>query len=159
MQTKAESRWEQITAPKTVLPWRDEWTWKRRCKHESDRLNMYFGERAFFGDSDLMSVSESERAFSIDFWKNGIGITEVFIIHIDTENETRSFQEYWEDVPEFEKGNDIEEPSVLFVVDENMLDWDARIENPPAPRWSRSLKVRFKYAGRSRPIPIKNSWD
>lgn len=42
--------------------------------------------------------------------------------------------------------------------EEDILDWDVAIINPP-PRPSGTIRVKLKYRGRSKPIPINNSWE
>ena len=41
--------------------------------------------------------------------------------------------------------------------EEDILYWDAAIENPP-PRASGTIRVKLKYKGRSKPIPVENPW-
>jgi len=48
-------------------------------------------------------------------------------------------------------------PSISEEV-EDLLDWEAHIESPPPPSRSGTIKVRFKYIGRSKPIPIEDPW-
>lgn len=40
--------------------------------------------------------------------------------------------------------------------EEDLLDWDASIETIPPPYRAGTIKVRLKYIGRSRPIPLKD---
>lgn len=39
------------------------------------------------------------------------------------------------------------------AIDDDLLDWDARIEIPPE-RPSSTIRVKLEYRGRSRPIPV-----
>lgn len=41
--------------------------------------------------------------------------------------------------------------------EEDILNWDAAIGTPP-PRPSGTLRVKLKYTGRSKPIPIEEPW-
>ncbi len=42
--------------------------------------------------------------------------------------------------------------------EEDILNWDVAIEAPP-PRPSGTIRVKLKYKGRSKPIPIENPWE
>lgn len=39
----------------------------------------------------------------------------------------------------------------------DLIDWDACIENPPKPYYSKTIKATFRCIGRSKPIPIYDS--
>ncbi len=56
----------------------------------------------------------------------------------------------------------LEDEQELFVFppydDEDLLDWDAAIIDPP-PRPSGTIRVKLKYIGRSKPFPIDNFWE
>ena len=41
----------------------------------------------------------------------------------------------------------------------DILDWDMCIESPPPPKRSGKIKVKFKYVGRSKPIPVDDPWE
>ena len=36
----------------------------------------------------------------------------------------------------------------------DLIDWDACIENPPKPYYSKTIRATFRCIGRSKPIPI-----
>jgi hypothetical protein len=42
--------------------------------------------------------------------------------------------------------------------DEDLLDWDASIEHPPA-RPAGIIQVKLEYAGCSKPIPVAGPWN
>ena len=42
--------------------------------------------------------------------------------------------------------------------EEDILNWDVAIQVPP-PRPSGTIRVKLKYKGRSKPIPIENPWE
>ena len=42
--------------------------------------------------------------------------------------------------------------------EEDILNWDAAIVTPP-PRQSGTIRVKLKYKGRSKPIPVENFWE
>jgi len=48
----------------------------------------------------------------------------------------------------------------LFIesVPEEVLDWDASLKKRPAPIASGTLRVRLKYAGSVKPMPVESPW-
>ena len=42
--------------------------------------------------------------------------------------------------------------------EEDTLNWEVAIETPP-PRPSGTIRVKLKYKGRSKPIPLENPWE
>lgn len=42
--------------------------------------------------------------------------------------------------------------------EEDILNWDVAI-TPPPPRKSGTIRVKLIYKGRSKPIPVENSWE
>ena len=48
-------------------------------------------------------------------------------------------------------------PAFLLYDEEDILNWDAAIVTPP-PRQSGTIRVKLVYKGRSKPIPVENSW-
>ncbi len=42
--------------------------------------------------------------------------------------------------------------------EEDILNWHAAIVTPP-PRQSGTIRVKLKYKGRSKPIPVENFWE
>ena len=46
----------------------------------------------------------------------------------------------------------------LVCNEDDFLDWDAHIGTPP-PRPSGTIRVKLKYKGRRKPIPIENFWE
>ena len=52
----------------------------------------------------------------------------------------------------------IEPFNFLSYNEEDLLDWDAAIITPP-PRPSRTVRVKVKYKGRSKPFPVENFWE
>ena len=42
--------------------------------------------------------------------------------------------------------------------EEDILNWEVAIETPP-PRPSGTIRVKLKYKGRSKPIPLENPWE
>ena len=42
--------------------------------------------------------------------------------------------------------------------EDDLLDWDAHIGTPP-PRPSGTIRVKLKYKGRRKPIPVENFWE
>jgi len=109
--------------------------------------------------SDVATDSGWEFAERIDdFWKTPIHFAEV-IIDLTTDNETRIDIDY--EAGLWEAQRSALAASITPAIDqakEELLDWDAYIKTPPPPRQSGTLKVRFKYVGRSKPIPIDDPW-
>ena len=100
----------------------------------------------------------SEMTIENDFWKAPFFYIEIKT-KLATENDTRIYGEPEREALRFRER--IGQKSVVFGIretDEELLDWDAHIETPPAPQWSGTIKVRFKYIGRSKPIPIEDPW-
>lgn len=52
----------------------------------------------------------------------------------------------------------VEHFNFLSYNEEDLLDWDAAIITPP-PRPSRTVRVKVKYKGRSKPFPVENFWE
>ena len=46
----------------------------------------------------------------------------------------------------------------LSYTEEDLLDWDAAIITPP-PRPSGTIRVKLKYKGRSKPLPVETFWE
>jgi hypothetical protein len=44
-------------------------------------------------------------------------------------------------------------------IDDELLDWDARIETPPPPRRSGTIQVTLRRIGRGKPIPMADPED
>lgn len=72
------------------------------------------------------------------------------------ENDTRVHEDPEEELARFQQS--LPNSSITTLGSEEILDWDAHIEMPPPPRQSGTIKVRFKYMGRSKPIPIDDPW-
>jgi len=108
--------------------------------------------------SDVATITGiSEIKVEDDFWKDLIFYIEVKA-ELATENETRIHKDDDEELLAFQKDiYDAVQGSVIKEK-ENLLDWDAYIEMPPSPRQSGTVKFRFKYIGRSEPIPIEDPW-
>lgn len=100
----------------------------------------------------------SEITAENDFWKELFFYIEIKT-KLATENDTRIYGEPEREALRFRER--IGQKSVVFGIretDEELLDWDAYIETPPQPKRSGTIKVRFKYIGRSKPIPIDDPW-
>jgi len=144
-----------ITEADSKLSYGNEWTIKQKV------MNRFCGEDAPFLDifdtqpSDLATQCNEETFCNNNFWKNPF-LYRTVGIKLVTEQESRH-QEV------FERGS-------LEVIDditcnsrgphnyrdnENLIDWDAYIE-PPPPHDSITVKVRFKYIGRGKPISIED---
>jgi len=93
-----------------------------------------------------------------DFWKEPLFYVEIET-KLDTDNDTRIYEQPEQEASRFRER--MYKRSVGFGIretDQDLIDWDAHIETPPPPRQSGTIKVRFKYVGRSKPIPIDDPW-
>ena len=112
---------------------------------------------SFHSDVDS-NTAVMEMLVEGDFWKEPWFCVEIKT-KIATENDTRIYGEPEREASRFRER--IGQKSVVFGIketDEELLDWDAHIETPPPPKQSGTIKVRFKYIGRSKPIPIDDPW-
>lgn len=123
-----------------------------------ERQLMQEGKLESFRSNVATSTGVIEMTAENDFWKAPFFYVEIKT-KIDTDNDTRIDEEPEKERPRFRER--IGRTSVASSITEEyqeMLDWDAHIETPPPPRWSGTIKVRFKYVGRSKPIPIDDPW-
>ena len=99
----------------------------------------------------------SEKTVENDFWKVPFLYVKIET-KIATDNNTRVYDEP-EDLLRFQKS--LRHAAIIPTITEeskDILEWDAHIETPPFPCRSGTIKVRFKYIGRSKPIPIDDPW-
>jgi len=92
------------------------------------------------------------------FWNAPFCLVEVNT-RLATDNDTRVYEDPQEEILRFREV--VKARQGTLVADdepEELLDWDAHIETPPPPRQSGTIKVRFNYVGRSKPIPIDDTW-
>jgi len=75
-----------------------------------------------------------------------------------TENDTRVHRDPGEELLPFGEGIHSVAIGLPISEDDDLLDWDAYIQTPPAPSRSGTIKVRFRYVGRSKPIPVNDLW-
>ena len=127
------------------------------------RLNRQFQslrkDEVEFFDSDLAAITEvTDTGTYDDLSKVSLLFIEIAPT-ISTENETRIYNIPKEEMSQFQESmnRSLIVPSTSGKV-EDLLDWDAHIETPPPPKHSVPIKVRFKYIGRSKPIPIEDPW-
>lgn len=112
-----------------------------------------------FFDSDLAAITGvTEIGTDDDLRKVSLLFIEI-APKIATENETRTHDVDQEELSQFRESmhNALIVPHISQKI-EDSLDWDAHIETPPPPKRSVTIKVRFKYIGRSKPIPIEDPW-
>lgn len=147
------------TQPKVGPYFYQEWIAKRELKRRNTEiLSLLAGKPQSF-HSDIATTSGGEVTEQSDFWKTPIRYMEV-IIDLTTENETRIDRDYERELLEAQRSALAASITpAIHEAEEDMLDWDAHIETPPPPRQSGTLKVRFKYIGRSKPIPIDEPWE
>ena len=133
-----------------------EWVSKRQLRNKRLEITSPLAGMQESVYSDLATIIDiSEIKVEDDFYP-------IFYIEVKTrlatENETRIHKDDEEELLAFQK--DIYNAVLGSVIEEkeNLLDWDAYIEMPPPPRQSSTVKVSFKYIGRSKPIPIEDPW-
>lgn len=145
------------TQPKVRLYPYQEWNIKRDLKRLiMERRPLLAGRLEFF-HSDIATSSGGEPPEQI--WETPIGDMIEDIIDLTTENETRIDRDYERELLETQRSALAASITpAIHEAEEDMLDWDAHIETPPLPRRSGTVKVRFKYVGRSKPIPIDDPW-
>lgn len=141
--------WPATSATEERLSNHKEWEIKQQVKDQSPVIHKVDDTL----HSDLSSGNDQFSALN-NFWNNAIRYKEIKakpVVELDTEfSEAKS--------PEtLKKLNRVAFAPVINEEDEDILDWDAYIEAPP-PRRSGTIKVRFKYIGRSKPIPIDDPW-
>lgn len=109
--------------------------------------------------SDLAtSTSVGVMTVEDSFWKTPFVYVETKI-KLFTDNDTHIAEEPEQDISRFREK--VGCASIVLPVsgeDKDLLEWDVHIETPPPPRQSGTIKVRFKYIGRSKPISIDDPW-
>ena len=148
----------QQTYPRNGPSRYQEWFSKQQLRNKSLEITSLPAGMREFVCSDVATITGiSEIRVEDDFWKDPIFYIETKT-ELATENETRIHKDDEEELLAFQK--DIYNAVLGSVIEEkeNLLDWDAYIEIPPPPRQSSTVKVRFKYIGRSKPIPIEDPW-
>jgi hypothetical protein len=116
------------------------------------------GKLESFHSDVAVSTGVSEVLIEGDFWKSPFFYVEIQT-KVATENETCIHGDPQEELSQFRES--MQRASIGPRINEeaeDLLDWDAHIETIPQPRRSGTIKVRFKYAGRSKPIPNKDPW-
>jgi hypothetical protein len=148
----------QQTQPKVGPYFYQEWITKRKLKRLiTEIVSLLAGKPESF-HSDIAASSGGEFTEQSDFWKTPIRYMEV-TIDLTTENETRIDRDYERELLETQRSELAASIApAIYEAEEDLLDWDAHIETPPPPRRSGTIKVRFKYIGRSKPIPINDPW-
>jgi len=135
-----------------------EWISKQQLRNKSLEITSLPTGMREFVNSDLATITGiSETKVEDDFWKGPIFYIEVKT-ELATENETRIHKGDEEELMAFQRSIDRSTLGPSLEEEENMLDWDAHIEMPPPPYRAGTVKVRFKYIGRSKPIPIEDPW-
>ena len=148
----------QQTQPKVGPYLYEEWNIKRDLKRLIEEIASLLAGKPESFHSDLATSSGGEFTEQSDFWKTPIRYIEV-IMDPTTENDTRIDIDYERELLETQRSALAASITpAIHEAEEEFLDWDAHIETPPAPLRSGTIKVRFKYIGRSKPIPIDDPW-
>lgn len=110
--------------------------------------------------SDLATSTDvGVRTVEDSFWKTPFVYVETKI-KLFTDNDTYIAEEPEQEISRFrEKVSCASIVSPISAEDQDFLEWDVHIETPPPPRRSGTIKARFKYIGRSKPIPIDDPWE
>lgn len=145
------------TQPKDGPYLYQEWITKRKLKMlNTEILSLLAGKPECF-HSDVATSSGGELAEQSDFWETTFRFIEVKI-YPSAENKTRIDRDYERELEAQRSAIATSITPPIYEAEEDLLDWDAHIEKPPPPKQSGTIKVRFKYIGRSKPIPIENPW-
>lgn len=137
-----------------------EWISKQQVRNKSLELTSLPAGMLEFANSDVAAITGVSEIQEEDFWRSPIFYIELKT-ELATENETRIHKDY-ESERELLKaqGSDVDvsiTPAINGIKQE-LLDWDAHIETPPPTLRSGTFKAKFKYIGRSKPIPIEDPW-
>ncbi|HCO96002.1 MAG TPA: hypothetical protein DIU00_19030 [Phycisphaerales bacterium] len=124
----------------------------RRCQSlREGRFESFQSDLATSTDVGVIIVEDS-------FWKTPFVYIET-MIKLFTDNDTCIAEEPEQEISRFrEKVSCSSTVLPISVEDQDLLEWDVHIETPPPPHRSGTIKVRFKYIGRSKPIPIDDPW-
>jgi len=157
MTTILTSRISQQTDAEVGPYWYQEWSIKRALGNLiADISSLVVGKPASFHSA--VATSSGEITVQNDLWKSPIRYIDD-VVDRTTENETRIDKDYETELELLKtQGTTFGLSTTPGITEEDILDWDAHIETPPAPSVSGTIKVRFKYIGRSKPIPIENPW-
>jgi len=152
-------KWSSQTATTKRFPGHEEWNWKQRLLRQSMEEVFSASDKPDIYQSDIITASGNKFTGPNNCWKIPFYLPSDFTITLETENST----ELTKSEPQKQENfiSDVARESFVPVVkaeEENILDWDAYIDTPPPPRRSGTIKVRFKYMGRSKPIPIDDPW-
>lgn len=146
--------------PSSSPSWFQEWNNIQFLGKLKKQLHSFRQDELDFFDSDLAAITEvTETGTDDDLRKVPLLFIEITHI-VATENETRIHYNPQEQLSQFRES--MHRASIgprISEEAEDLLDWDAHIETPPPPRHSGTIKVSFKYAGRSKPIPTKDLWS
>jgi len=123
-----------------------------------DLQSLLEGKLKSFRSNVATSTGVSEITVENDFWKAPFFYVEIKT-KLATENDTRIYEEPEREILRFREsiGHTLV-ASRIRDADQDILDWDTHIQTPPPPSRSGSIKVRFKYIGRSKPIPVDDPW-
>lgn len=110
-------------------------------------------EHNLFG-FDIEGVSGIEIKSKKEFWNSPV-VCICYTGEPVTKSWTQSEKDYLRELLQFHLNANQAVYNFAFVdKGEEVLDWDAHIKVAPPPRHSGTLAVRFRYAGRSRPMSI-----
>jgi hypothetical protein len=101
-------------------------------------------------NSILESPSSYESPVFTDFWKEQVQYFDwpVVLAAIVT-TATQPFS-----IPAVPPKKAVQNITQLHSTGFDLMDWETRIDNPPAPKHTEVIKLKLVYVGRSKPIPL-----
>ena len=145
--------------PRLKPSWAQEWNNIQFLSKLNRQFKLLRQDELEFFDSDLAAITGvTETDTDDDLGKVSLLLIEI-APKVDTENETRVYDDPQEELSQFRENmhHTLIVPSISEK-DEDLLDWGAHIETTPPPKRSVPIQVRFKYIGRSKPIPLEDPW-
>jgi len=141
------------------LSWFQEWNNREFLTMLNTRCQSLLEGRAESFHSDLdTSTDINVMTFEDSFWETPFVYIETKI-KLFTDNDTRIVEEPEREISRFREK--VGCASIILPTceeDKDLLEWDVHIETPPPPHRSGTIKVRFQYIGRSKPISIDDPW-
>ena len=122
------------------------------------RESLQEGHVESFHSDIATNTGVSDMTAENSFWTTPFVYIETKI-KLFTDNDTHITEEPEQEISRFREK--VGCASIILPASEenkDFLEWDVHIETPPPPRRSGTIKVRFQYIGRSKPISIDDPW-
>jgi len=151
----AETR-ERKTDFTAAPSWLAEWSGKQilsRLERRQDLSDRIIPD--FFRHDTQSKIERTDVVVGGDFWEPRVCYVDIKV-ESATENTTRVRRTYDESLLEYRDAMS-RFPSSLntFEDEEAPMDWDSHIASTPPSRRSWTVKARFRYVGRSKPMQAK----